>query len=136
MPPTNSLEASIVRSESFVDIHLLKQVIRIRSVFYCSMMFLFVWRFSSHSNIFHSYGDIIITGEGLHILICTRQTWPLSIEGSSASNTYCHTEHSLYGNIRGPVALADCLPVKLSRRRYIRPGIEHPTFSMRGERFN
>ena len=28
---------------------------------------LFVWSLSSHSRIFHSYGDII-AGEGLHIL--------------------------------------------------------------------
>ena len=69
MPPTNSLEASIMRSETYVDrleyIHLLKQVIRIRSLFYCSMIFLFEWRLPSNWNIFHSYGDIIITGEGL-----------------------------------------------------------------------
>ena len=30
---------------------------------------LFVWGFSSHSRIFHSYGDITITDEGLQILI-------------------------------------------------------------------
>ena len=29
---------------------------------------LFVWSFSSHSRIFHSYGDVTITDEGLQIL--------------------------------------------------------------------
>ena len=29
---------------------------------------LFVWGFSSHSKIFHSYGDVTITGEWLQIL--------------------------------------------------------------------
>ena len=31
-------------------------------------VYLFVWGFSSHSNIFHSFGDVIITGEGLQML--------------------------------------------------------------------
>ena len=29
---------------------------------------LFVWVFSSHSRIFHSYGDVIIAGEGLFLI--------------------------------------------------------------------
>ena len=29
---------------------------------------LLVWGLSSHSRIFHSYGDVTITGEGLQIL--------------------------------------------------------------------
>ena len=33
---------------------------------------LFVWGFSPHSRIFHSFGDVTITGEGLHIFyICS-----------------------------------------------------------------
>ena len=32
-----------------------------------SLFVLFVWGFTSHSRIFHSYGDFTITGEGLHI---------------------------------------------------------------------
>mgnify|MGYP003691732393 CR=1 FL=1 len=30
-------------------------------------LYSFVWGFSSHSRIFHSYGDVTITGEGLQI---------------------------------------------------------------------
>ena len=35
---------------------------------YAPFKFLFVWNFSSHSRIFHSFGDVTITGEGLQIL--------------------------------------------------------------------
>ena len=49
--------------------------------------------FSSHSRIFHSYGDVTISGEGLQILIRTRHSWPLSSEGSLASHTYGDTVH-------------------------------------------
>ena len=45
--------------------------------------------FSSHSWIFHSYGDIIITGEGLNVFTCARHSWPLSSECSSVCHTYC-----------------------------------------------
>ena len=45
------------------------------SVFKCLLLLvpyvcLFVWGFSSHSRIFHSYGDVTITGKGL-------QFWPM-----------------------------------------------------------
>ena len=33
-------------------------------IFFC----LFVWSLSSHSRIFHSYGNIIIAGDGLQML--------------------------------------------------------------------
>ena len=54
-------------------------------------LFLFVCGFSSHSGIFHSYGDVTITGEGVQILThtCTQHSWPLSSEGSLAYHTYC-----------------------------------------------
>ena len=42
--------------------------------------------FSSLSRIFHSFGDVIISGEGLQILTYARQLWPLSSESSLASN--------------------------------------------------
>ena len=45
----------------------------------------FVWGFSSHSRIFHSYGDVTFTVEGL--------SWPLSSEGSLACHTYCDSGH-------------------------------------------
>ena len=54
---------------------------------------LFVWGLSSHSRIFHSYGDVTITGEGLQILTYARHSWPLSSEGSLACHTYCDTDH-------------------------------------------
>ena len=50
---------------------------------------LFVWGLSGHSRIFHSYGRIITTGEGLQILTDARHSWPLSSEGSFVFHTYC-----------------------------------------------
>ena len=70
----------------------------------------FVWSLSSHSRIFHSYGDVTISVEVLQIL--TQHSWPLSSEGSLACHTYCDTCHLLWhsasvfnGNLRGPVTL-------------------------------
>ena len=37
---------------------------------------LFVWRFSSYSRLFHSYGDVTIIGKGLQILAYVRHSWP------------------------------------------------------------
>ena len=54
---------------------------------------LFVWSFSSHSRIFHSYGDVTIAGEGLQIFTFDRHSWPLSSEGSLTCHTYCDTGH-------------------------------------------
>ena len=48
-------------------------------------------RFSSHSRIFHSFGPVTITDEGLLILVYTQHSWPLSNEGSLACHTYCDT---------------------------------------------
>ena len=50
---------------------------------------LFVWGFSSHSWIFHSYKDVTIADEGLQILTKAR---PLSSEGSFVCHT-CDTGH-------------------------------------------
>ena len=47
---------------------------------------LFVWGLTSHSRIFHSYGDVTITDEGLQILTYVRPLWQLSSEDSLA----CH----------------------------------------------
>ena len=47
----------------------------------------FLFGFSYHSRIFHSYGDVTITSEGLQILNYARHSWLLSSEGSLA----CHT---------------------------------------------
>ena len=54
---------------------------------------LFVWSFSSHSRIFHSFGDVIFAGEGLQNLTYARNSWPLSSEGSLACHTYCDRGH-------------------------------------------
>ena len=51
-------------------------------VFFCC--FFFVWGFSSHSRIFHSYGDVTITDEELQILTYARHSWPFSSECSLA----------------------------------------------------
>ena len=40
----------------------------------------FVWGLSSHSRIFHAYGDVNITNEGLQFLIYALHSWPLSSE--------------------------------------------------------
>ena len=53
----------------------------------------FVCNFPSHSRIFHSYGDVTITGEGLHILTYARHSYPSSSEGSLACHTYCDLGH-------------------------------------------
>ena len=43
---------------------------------------MFSFCLSSHSRIFHSYGDVTIAGEGLQILTYAHHSWPLSSEGS------------------------------------------------------
>ena len=48
----------------------------------CYKFCLLVWDLSSHSRIFHSYGDVTVVGEGLQILTYARHSWPLSSEGS------------------------------------------------------
>ena len=47
---------------------------------------------SSHSRIFHSFGDVTIIGEGLQIWTFTRHSWPLSSASSFITgHTYCDT---------------------------------------------
>ena len=57
------------------------------------LSYLLVWSLLSHSRIFHSYGDVTITGEGLQIWTYARHSWPLSSVGSLACHTYCDTKH-------------------------------------------
>ena len=59
-------------------------------------LFVFVLGLSSHSRIFHSYGDVTITGEGLQILTFVRHSWWLSSEGSLACHTSCDYCRSLF----------------------------------------
>ena len=60
-----------------------------------SLFVWFVYGFSSHTRIFHSYEDVIITGDGLQILTNARHSWHLSSEGSLACHIYCDTEYPL-----------------------------------------
>ena len=72
----------------------------------------FVWFILSHSRIFHSYGDVIIAGEGLKILTFARHLWPLSSEGSLACYIYCDGTSIYNDHLRGPVKLS--LPVLMT----------------------
>ena len=44
-------------------------------------------------DIFHSYGNVTITIEGLQIVTYAWHSWPLNSEGSLACNTYCDAGH-------------------------------------------
>ena len=77
----------------------------------CVGFYLFVclW-FIVPSRIFHSYGDVTITGSGLQILTYARHSRALSSEGSLACHTYCDTTGHLYYNVhlRGSVTNTCC----------------------------
>ena len=79
---------------------------------------LFVWGLSSHMRIFHSYGDVIITGEGLQFFTFTRHSWQLSSEGFlSVPHLLWHGASVFNGHLRGPVTvtpIAERLEVELS----------------------
>ena len=72
-------------------------------VFIC----LFVRGLSSRSRIFHSYGDVSITDEGLPILTYARHSWSLSSEDYLSCHTYIlwHGASVYNGHIQGPVTL-------------------------------
>ena len=77
--------------------------------------------FSSHSRIFHSYGDVTNASEGLQILICARHSWPLSSEGSLVCHTYGASVYN--GHLRASVTLApiaEHLAVELSLSVFLR----------------
>ena len=82
-------------------------------------MFFVNLRFSSHSRIFHSYGDVTVNIEGLKFLpMLGTHGHLLSSEGSLMWYTYCDTEHPFNnGHLRGPMTLthiAEGLAVELS----------------------
>ena len=77
---------------------------------------LFVWGFTSHSRIFHSYGDVTITGEGF--LAC---------------HTYCDTGYPFIIVISEDPWHSRLLPVA-ERGGLLR--FEHPTFRKGGEQSN
>ena len=52
---------------------------------------LFVYGFTSHSRIFHSFGDVTITEKGCKFFTYARHSWPLRSECSLAGHIYCYT---------------------------------------------
>ena len=95
-------------TENWYDKHLLKMCIKfnqvlshfsnivtadVTSIHFFEPVWFFYWGLSSHSRIFHSYGNVVITGEGLQILTYAVHSWPLSSEGSLACHIYCGTGH-------------------------------------------
>ena len=67
---------------------MVRAVLTERQTSDCLFVCLFVW---SLSRLVHSYGDVIITCEGLQILTYARHSLPLSSEGSLECHTYCDT---------------------------------------------
>ena len=74
---------------------------------------LFVWGLSSHSRIFHSYWDVTIASEGLHIFTYARHSWPLNSEGSLACSNYCNTYCDIFH------LLTNCLLRKSNKKNHI-----------------
>ena len=70
-------------------------------------LFACLFWFSSHLRIFHSYGEVIITSEGVQILIYARYPLPLSSEGFLVCHTHLlwHGASAYIGHPRGPVTL-------------------------------
>ena len=99
---------------------------------------MFVWCFSSHSRIFHSYGDITITSEGLQI-------WPMLGNYGHlavcllACQTYCDTGHPIIMVISEDPWHSHLLPsvwrgavtTCYNDLRLSRLGFELPTFRLR-----
>ena len=94
------------------------------------VVWMFVCGFSSHSRIFHSYGDVTISGEGLQFLIYARHSWPLSSEGSLSCHTYCARGHPFSWS--SPMA-AFSNGVFTTCFTTLQQGFEYPTFHLRGE---
>ena len=103
---------------------------------------LFVWGLSSHSRNFHSYGEVNITDGGLQILTYAWHSWAVRSEDSLAWHTYCGTGHLfilvIFENPWDSQLLSsvwqwifDFCDLGMSRH-----GFQHPTFRLRGERFN
>ena len=98
-----------------------------------SYVCLFVWGLSSHSRLFHSYGDVTIIGEGLQILTYARHSWPVSSKFFIVPHLLWHGVSVYNDHIRGPVTLthiAELQAVELSlpflRLRSVVAGIRTP----------
>ena len=119
-----------------------KQIIRKDSCRYSTFIYLFIWSLSSHSRIFHSYGDVTIAGEGLQILTYARHSWPLSSEDSLTCHTHCDTglpfimvisEDPLHSHLLPSVWQWSCHYL-FSRLRSVATGDRTPISRMRRER--
>ena len=71
--------------------HFVKEVLRPSEIPPLYYWLVGCMELSSHSKIFHSYGDVTIAGEGLQILTYARHLGPLSSEGSLTFHTHCDT---------------------------------------------
>ena len=109
-----------------------------------TMFSLFIWGFSSHSRIFHSYGDVTITSEGLQLLTYAQHSWPLSSEGSLACHTTVTPGICLYWSsprTRNTHTLCQAFGSGAVTTCYydlglLRLGFKHPPFHLRGEHSN
>ena len=97
---------------------------------------MFVWDLSSQSKIFHSYGDVTISGEGLQIFTFALHLWPLSSEGS---NIVMRGIHLYWSSPRTRDTQTCCQAFSSGAVTtcfyYLgvsRVGFEHPTFSLQG----
>ena len=90
--------------------------------------------FTSHSRIFHQYGDVILIGKGLQILNCTRQSWPLSCESSLACHPFIIVISEDAGRLAVELSLLDTTCFYDIYMSWL--GFEQPIFRMRGEGSN
>ena len=86
-----ALESLAIRFLSDKVIHLYQIGLISNRLFVCGGF----CGFSYNLRIFHSYGDITITGEKLQILTYARHLWQLNSKGSLVCHTYCNTRHPL-----------------------------------------
>ena len=77
----------------YINTHVPRYLLFSDGEIFSTLALMFVWGFSSHSRIFHQYGDV--TGEGREMFTYTRHLWPLCSEGSLEWHTYCGTGHPL-----------------------------------------
>ena len=109
-----------------------------------SFVCLFVWSFSSHWRIFHTYGDVTINDGRLQILTNALHVWPLSNEGSLACHTYWDTGRPFRWSsqrIRDthtycPAFVSGALTTCFYGLRLSLLGFKHPTFRLRDDRSN
>ena len=84
------------------------------------ILFVCLWVYRPTGVIFHLYGDVTFTGEGLQILTDARHSWQLSSEGSLGFHTYCDTGHPFITFISEDPWHLNLLPsVKQSSYNYV-----------------